>query len=128
MENEFLSKVQVDREVEAFRKALDDLVDAAAEQLREQISDEYYFQDLINHKAKELLIEMLNGNDLAKYGLETRKFFSNLTRYEECAFDYFGVRRALIKDFGDKIVNAEIIELNKRIKGLTEENKELRTK
>lgn len=98
---------------ERFKKALSEMTDKACDELTAYMQDEYVlrFEEIVEKQAKKVVEALLRGENLDSFGLQVREYYGRTG--ELYAYDGEKVREAIVRDFGEQIQTAEMLELRK---------------
>jgi hypothetical protein len=102
-----------------YKKTLENVTDKACDELLSYMEDEYIlrFEEVIMHKARKLIQELLKGENLDEFALKAKKHWNS---DELFTYDSDKIRKAIVRDFANEIQNAELLELQKDNKRLEE--------
>ena len=105
---ENLPKLKV---VDEYKKALQSMTDKVCDELTDYMRDEYIlrFNEIIERQARKVVEELLRGENLASFGLQLREAWNRPGEFH--SYDGEKVRAALVRDFKDEIMTAEMHSL-----------------
>lgn len=115
---EIVDSIKADDVADELHKALNSVIDRTCEKLRDHLLDEFQldFEYITDQRAIEIVKKLLRGEGLERFALRLQQSWKG----EPFSYDPAGIRKAIVRDFGNEIATAEMHEMQEEIKRLND--------